>query len=743
MPTRNLLIGNGERLFSDGEWVRSGRTKPDPYTLQQQRQILHPALQSLAQLAASSDRRVAPRGEICGKITVHPQFLAKSYFPQQLLRQSGLRLVGSRSAIVRPRAMVRGTPVQAGASASLIVAGTAEGFARADFFLMSNNEDFRARHTEFRRIERIELFGTADRLRVDLTRFTGWTEVVIHAGVGDADIKNAFAAFVQDIGGEIDVQRMRTIGGLTFAPIRFPQQGIDAVARLSEFSHLRVIRNLPVVEVDQPSSPARMRESGNHVIPELPANSEEIRAVIFDGGFPPNTLPWVSAIDAPGVPHPSTDIAHGTSVTSAFLFGALTGAETELPVPYCNVDHVRVLPSSANDWHAFDVIDRIVAHLKDARDAGVPYHLANLSLGPRLPMFDDDPHEWTVRLDDLLALGDIFMTVAVGNDGLEGPELGRIQPPSDGVNVFAVGAADRPDAAGQRADYSCVGPGRSPGLVKPDVLAFGGSASHPLILFEPVSGGLISPSGTSLSAPLALRIAAGIQSTVQEHFEPIMLQALLVSQAQFSPRRHDQCNVGWGLLPATVDEVLFSPSDEVVVLYQGEISEGRPIRARVPIPPGLADDDRVQISATFAYRAPIDPAHPVNYTQAGLEVRFQPDGIASTSFFGRGIFETEQELRADALKWETCRKKRRKFSAGNLTDPSFLISYQTREEGHARPRTPSNNDESGDDPLQPGLPFALVIRIKVAGIEDIAERVLTAYEVLQHIPLRAEVEVQT
>jgi hypothetical protein len=743
MPTRNLLIGNGERLFSDGDWARSGRTKPDPYTLQQQRHVLHPALQLLAQLATTTDHRSAPRGEICGKITLHPQFLAKSYFPQQLLRQSSLRLVGSRSAIVRPRAMVRGTPVQPGASARLIVAGTAEGFARADHFLMSNSDDYRARHTEFRRIESIELFGTADRLRVDITRFNGWTEVVIHAGVGDADIKNAFAAFVREIGGEIDVQRMRTIGGLTFAPIRFSPQGIDAVARLAEFSHLRVIRNLPVVEVDQPAPATRTRASGDHVMPDAPANSDEIRAVIFDGGFPHDTLPWVNPIDAPGVPQAQTDLAHGTSVTSAFLFGALTGDEAELPLPYCNVDHVRVLPSATHDWHAFDVIDRVIAHLKDARDRGLPYHLANLSLGPRLPMLDDDPHEWTVRLDDVLALGDIFMTVAVGNDGVEGPELGRIQPPSDGVNVFAVGASDRPDAVGQRADYSCVGPGRSPGLVKPDVLAFGGSTSHPLILFEPISGGMISPSGTSLSAPLALRIAAGIQSTVQEHFEPIMLQALMVSQAQFNPRRHDQCNVGWGLLPATVDEVLFSPADEVVVLYQGEISEGRPIRARIPIPPGLADNDRVQITATFAYRAPIDPAHPVNYTQAGLEVRFQPDGIASTSFFGRGIFETEQELRADALKWETCRKKRRKFSASALTDPSFLISYQTREEGHPRPRTSSNSDDAGDDLLESGLPFALVIRIKIEGVEDIAERVLTAFEVLQHIPLRAEVEVQT
>jgi len=164
MPTRNLLIGNGERLFSEGEWVRNGRLKPNPYTLQQQRQILHPALQSLTQLATSADLRCAPRGEICGKITLHPQFLAKSYFPQLLLRQSGLRLIGSRSALVRPRAMVRGTAIQAGASATLIVAGTSQGFTRADHFLMSNHEDYRVRHTEFRRIESIALFGTADRL---------------------------------------------------------------------------------------------------------------------------------------------------------------------------------------------------------------------------------------------------------------------------------------------------------------------------------------------------------------------------------------------------------------------------------------------------------------------------------------------------------------------------------------------------------------------------------------------------
>lgn len=74
------------------------------------------------------------------------------------------------------------------------------------------------------------------------------------------------------------------------------------------------------------------------------------------------------------------------------------------------------------------------------------------------------------------------MTVAVGNDGAHGQNRGRIQPPADAVNAFAVGASGGSHEKAGRASYSCLGPGRSPGVVKPDAIAFGEAKGSPLRL---------------------------------------------------------------------------------------------------------------------------------------------------------------------------------------------------------------------------------------------------------------------
>jgi hypothetical protein len=158
----------------------------------------------------------------------------------------------------------------------------------------------------------------------------------------------------------------------------------------------------------------------------------------------------------------------------------------------------------------------------------------------------------------------------------------------------------------------------------------------------------------------------------------------------------------------------------------------------------LTTDQKVQIAATFAYRAPIDPAHPVNYTRAGLEVRFQPDGVSSKPFFSKTEYDSEQTLRSDALKWETCRHRQKGTALENLTSPSFVIRYQGREEG-------AGDAGAVKDPItghllpvhqQPSaLPFALVVRIKVPGVTNLAEHVLQRFNVLTEVPLKADIQV--
>ncbi|WP_404873279.1 S8 family serine peptidase, partial [Klebsiella pneumoniae] len=80
-------------------------------------------------------------------------------------------------------------------------------------------------------------------------------------------------------------------------------------------------------------------------------------------------------------------------------------------------------------------------------------------------------------IDDLLSDGETLMTIAVGNNGEMDKESGnaRIQVPADSVNGLSIGAANSTDSnKWARSSYSAMGPGRSPGVIKPDLVTFGG-----------------------------------------------------------------------------------------------------------------------------------------------------------------------------------------------------------------------------------------------------------------------------
>jgi hypothetical protein len=92
---------------------------------------------------------------------------------------------------------------------------------------------------------------------------------------------------------------------------------------------------------------------------------------------------------------------------------------------------------------------------------------------------------WTSTLEEILAAGETLCTIAVGNDGHLPAQLNRIQPPADLVNGLSVGAATSLSEDWERCSYSCIGPGRSPGFVKPDGVAFGGNEDEPFSGIQP------------------------------------------------------------------------------------------------------------------------------------------------------------------------------------------------------------------------------------------------------------------
>jgi hypothetical protein len=462
-----------------------------------------------------------------------------------------------------------------------------------------------------------------------------------------------------------------------------------------------------------------------------------IAVAIFDCGLP-KTHPfgkWASAKEIAGTAAPVEKfLVHGTGVTSAFLFGAIDPA-LPLPRPYANVDHYRVIDGdpSQDPFELYEVLGRITAALD-----GKHYDFVNFSIGPSLAIEDDDVHAWTAVLDDRFARADTLATVAVGNSGESDDELGlnRVQVPSDCVNALAVGAADTPDDKWARAPYSNVGPGRSPGLMKPDLVEFGGSLQRPFLVIGGSSKpGLEATGGTSFAAPSTLRLGAGIKAHFGSSIGLLAVRALLVHSTEGSEHPHRE--VGWGRVARTLEDIVVCDDDTIRVIYQGDISPTKYIRAPIPLPDGGIAGN-AEIMATLAYKCLTDPHHPSNYTRAGLEVTFRPHDSKfkkddqlhadSKSFFSSiRSGGDEEELRRDAWKWENCLHASRTFRWSSLRNPCFDIHYNARLEG--RNFTPAEK-----------LPYALAVTVRAKGIADFYDQVVRKYAT-QLEQLRPVVEI--
>lgn len=420
-------------------------------------------------------------------------------------------------------------------------------------------------------------------------------------------------------------------------------------------------------------------------------------------------------------------LTHGSEVTSALLFGALDHELTQLPRPFFNVTHFRVIGSADNkDFELYDCLHRI-----DEILSSNDIDCANLSFGPRMAMDNDHPHAWTAMLDKHLSSGKTLMTVATGNDGELGEELGRIQVPGDAINALTVGAASSQEMIFvSRASFSGHGPGRSPGVVKPDGLCFGGTASNPLLLYSPLSGGVTERYGTSYASPLAQRATAGAKALSKTHLSATSLRALMVHNAIHA--QQDQRNdVGWGQFPEDPEALLAYGDNQVSVLYQGTIPAGRTMRMQLPIPL-VSMGTGIVIKATFCFACQVETANPVNYTQHGLTPIFRTHSDGSSyGFFGK-TSDYEQNLRKNGSKWETMLHATQTFEASQLLDACFDVTHGAREDG-----LPVVNDNT------PPLPYVLIVTVASTLGQPIYQSIMNRYPVLTPIELRGQLRIKS
>jgi hypothetical protein len=513
----NFLIGYGERLSADLAPPVAGAPKKHPYSFAEARRRLAPKIiQTVEELEELPDE-VCPRDQAVALVTLHPTYLAKSYYPAELLTNYRLETIGSRARAVSPQKWTKKKPPESAVTSELFVAGSRSHFRHlaAEIGRLSESEpsaddlikieDFRTQPVE----EKLKPLRSHEKEPL--------LEVVLHARPvrADAFILDGFAAYLDTLGIRLDRGSRRFFAeGLCFLPLRAPQ---EIAPEIVKYSFLRLAREMPRLRQFRPV--ARAMPGFTPFTCRLPKEGpidRDLRVAVFDGGVRTDAKidPWVNRKTTKniGVAVPEFQ-NHGTAVTSALLFGPLQDGVTP-ERPYAAVDHYRVLDTDTmkdNQGELYSVLERI----QDVLESRPKYDFVNLSIGPDLPIEDNDVHAWTAVLDQLFSDGLTLPAIAVGNSGELDWASGnaRIQTPADCVNALSVGGCDRMGASWKRAPYSSIGPGRSPGIMKPDGIAFGGSSREPYwVLHAESPGAAIPVTGTSFAAPTALRTAIALKA---------------------------------------------------------------------------------------------------------------------------------------------------------------------------------------------------------------------------------------
>ena len=736
MAQQNFLLGRGERLTTDIIMRSGGAPKQPPYTFREALDRLTPMVERTVQMIDELPPAACPRDQAVISLALNPEYIAKSYFPSELLSDVGINVIGSR-----PRKI---TPKKRSLNREVFETTTTELFARGERSTIRAWSESLPKWRADRRsandlisIEEINAPAPIEKIKGGLPDQGNIVmEVVLHINELEAHtyMLRAFSSYLDGCGIEVDFGRQFFAKGLCFIEL---EAAANCANEIATFTAVRALRSMPRLRVLQPIMRSENIPSTDVQLPDMPPLSQDVRVAIFDGGVP-SVHPlnqWVISRETPGLIPPTDDLqSHGVGVTSAALFGHIEPHEP-LPQPYAFIDHYRVLDDApGQDPHElYETLQRIENVLLSH-----DYDFIGLSLGPPLPIEDDDVHAWTSVLDDRLSRLSSLAMIAVGNSG-EGDEvlrLDRVQVPSDCVNALAIGACDTPGDEWKRASYSAKGPGRSPGRVKPDLVEFGGDISRPFIVVAPdPHPTLATTAGTSFATPSAMRLATGVRAHFGGNLSHLAIRALLVHTCEGADYDHKE--IGWGRVARSLNDVVLCADDTVRVVYQGEISPAKYIRAAIPVPSGTLQGN-VLIRATVCYKSQTDPHHPGNYTRSGLEVTFRPhDGkfrrngqihANSASFFGSSLpGATEEQLRRDAWKWENCLHSEVRKRGSSLSNPCFDIHYNARLEGR---------NFSPDENLQ----YAMVVTVQARQVVDLYNQVVQQYAT-QIEPIRPILEI--
>lgn len=553
---------------------------------------------------------------------MHIDYSSKSYHPDALIKQTKLDEVGTKKWMLQIKNDKGKVKTKIGKE--IFIRVNKENLNNLKSLLLLDEDSIPKSLVEnIRSVEDIYVEDHQNIMRhFNKDWVEGRVEIVVHPyGNKIDDMLQKLINLIDKSGGDVSKIKTKTYpSGLIFISALLNRTTLEKVI---DFNPIRTAHPLIFRGVQE-----KLGESTSIPIPNPPAQGMQssIKVGVFDGGVD-MSIPHFNGFVSEHNPIPTAPnskcLEHGIGVVGATLFGNLSDCKSSiLPTPPVSVESFRVFPLSdpadIDLYEVIDIIEEVVPNRNDIK-------IFNLSLGPLGAIDDEDITRFTYAIDLLSKDNKRWFCVAVGNDGdLADDSLRRIMAPSDAVNCMGVGSYTY-DSKNKviRAPYSCIGDGREGCKVKPDIVAFGGCATHKFHTISPDGRYISFKNGTSYSTPLVSRKAAEIIGRCNIA-DPLLARALLIHTAEHPKKKADKF-LGNGVLKDNIEDILGCKQNEVTMVYQSTLQPKKSVRLDIPFLSDLDYSGNVEITWTLAIATNVNARNTEDYTLTCIEDTLYPN----------------------------------------------------------------------------------------------------------------------
>lgn len=346
----------------------------------------------------------------------------------------------------------------------------------------------------------------------------------------------------------------------------------------------------------------------------------------------------------------SENFFHGTAVSSIIVDGPSLNPNYDDGCGRFRVKHFGV--AVGGYFSSFTILKCIRLAVKQNPEIKV----WNLSLGSMMEINPNFISPEAAELDKIQSEYNVVFVVAGTNKPLEKKESIRIGAPADSINSIVVNSVN---SKGEPASYHRVGPVLS-FFYKPDVSYYGGDIGCGMRVCSTLGEYFVS--GTSFAAPWIARKMAYLINVLG--FNREVAKALLIdSAAGWHRKDKNTCDIGYGIVPINIKDIVSSSDDEIKFIFEGATDEYVTSAFNIPIPLNSDDYYPYITRATMCYYPHCSRNQGVDYTNTEIDFQFgrvkenSNGSVKLESFNGNRQGEAydatrEAAARANWRKWD-------------------------------------------------------------------------------------------